>query len=116
MTTTQTRPWNAADFLETEEDVVAYIEAVFDDGDPELIVAALGDIAKAEGMTRIAMKAGLGREGLCKALAPDGTPGFATVLKIMRAMDLRFHVSVTQHANSLDEVEPSGAVALVPDS
>ena len=47
MTTTQTRPWNAADFLETEEDVVAYLEAVFDDGDPELIVAALGDIAKA---------------------------------------------------------------------
>ena len=47
MTRTQTRPWNAADFLETEEDVVAYLEAVFDDGDPELIAAALDDIAKA---------------------------------------------------------------------
>ena len=47
MTTTQTQPWNAADFLKTEEDVVAYLEAVFDDGDPELIAAALDDIAKA---------------------------------------------------------------------
>ena len=93
MAKTQTRPWDAADYLETEEDVVAYLEAAFDDGDPGLIAAALGDIARAEGMTKIATEAGLGRESLYKALSPDGNPGFATVLKVMRVLGLRLHAS-----------------------
>lgn len=93
MAKTQTRPWDAADYLETEEDVVAYLEAAFDDGDPGLIAAALGDIARAKGMTKIAMEAGLGRESLYKALSPDGNPGFATVLKVMRVLGLRLHAS-----------------------
>ena len=93
MAKTQTRPWDAADYLETEEDVVAYLEAAFDDGDPGLIAAALGDIARAKGMTKIAAEAGLGRESLYKALSPDGNPGFATVLKVMRVLGLRLHAS-----------------------
>lgn len=50
----QTRPWNAADYLENEEDIVLYLEAAFEDGDPGLIAAALGDVARAKGMTKVA--------------------------------------------------------------
>ncbi len=50
MAKTQTRPWDATDYLETEEDIVAYLEAAFDDGDPRLIAAALGDVARAKGV------------------------------------------------------------------
>ena len=91
----QTQPWDAADYLETEEDVVLYLEAAFEDGDPGLIAAALGDIARAKGMTTVAAEAGLGRESLYKALSPDGNPEFATVLKVMRALGLKLHASAS---------------------
>ena len=93
MERTPTRQWDAADYLETEADRVAYLEAAFDEGDPRLIAAALGDIARAKGMTMVAADAGLGRESLYKALSPDGNPEFATVLKVMRALGLRLHTS-----------------------
>ncbi len=91
----QTRPWDAADHLETKEDVVLYLEAAFEDGDPGLIAAALGDVARAKGMTKVAADAGLGRESLYKALSPDGNPEFVTVLKVLRALGLRLHASAT---------------------
>ena len=91
----QTQPWDAADYLETEEDIVLYLEAAFEDGDPGLIAAALGNIARAKGMTTVAAEAGLGRESLYKALSPDGNPEFATVLKVMRALGLRLHASAS---------------------
>ena len=100
MTETQTRPWDAADYLETDEDIVAYLEAAFDDGDPGLIAAALGDVARARGMTNVAPKAGLGRESLYKALSPNGNPEFATVMKVMRALGLRLSASPTPGATS----------------
>lgn len=79
--------------LETEEDITAYLEAVLDDGDPALVSAALGDIARARGMTEIAREAGLGRESLYKALSPEGNPEFATVMKVLRALGLSLHVN-----------------------
>ena len=93
MAKTRTQPWVAVDYLETEEDIVAYLEAALDEGDPTLIAAALGDIARAKGMTIVAADAGLGRESLYKALSPDGNPEFGTVLKVMRALGLRLHAS-----------------------
>ena len=93
MANTRTQPWDAVDYLETEEDIVAYLEGALDEGDPALIAAALGDIARAKGMTTVAADAGLGRESLYKALSPDGNPEFATVLKVMRALGLRLHAS-----------------------
>ena len=93
MASARTRPWDAVDYLETEEDIVAYLEAALDEGDPALIAAALGDIARAKGMTTVAADAGLGRESLYKALSPDGNPEFATMLKVMRALGLRLHAS-----------------------
>jgi probable addiction module antidote protein len=85
-----TRSWDAADHLETQEDVVAYLEAA-EDGDPALIAAALGDIARAKGMSQIAREAGLGRESLYKALSPEGNPEFATIIKVVHALGLRLH-------------------------
>ena len=93
MASTRTRPWDPADHLESDEDIVAYLEAAFEDGDPALIAAALGDVARARGMTKVATDAGLGRESLYKALSPNGNPEFATVLKVMQALGLRLHAS-----------------------
>lgn len=93
MATTRTRPWDAADHLESDEDIVAYLEAAFEDGDPALIAAALGDVARARGMTQVATDAGLGRESLYKALSSNGNPELATVLKVMQALGLRLQVS-----------------------
>ena len=91
MAKTQTRQWDAAEHLETEEDMAAYLEAALEDGDPALVAGVLGDIARAKGMTEIAREAGLGRESLYKALSPEGNPEFATVLKVVRALGLRLH-------------------------
>ena len=91
MAKTTTRPWDAAEHLETEEDMVAYLEAALESGDASLVAAALGDIARTKGMTEIAREAGLGRESLYKALSPEGNPEFATVLKVVRALGLKLH-------------------------
>ena len=93
MAKTGTRPWSAADHLNTEEDVVAYVDAAFEDGDPALIAAALGDVARARGMTKVAADAGLGMESLYKALSPGGNPELATVIKVVRALGLRLHAA-----------------------
>ena len=89
----KTQPWDAAEHLTTEGDMAAYLEAALEDGDPPLIAAALGDIARAKGMSRIARETGLGRESLYKALSPDGNPEFSTVLKVVRALGLRLHAA-----------------------
>ncbi len=89
----KTKRWDPAEHLETEEDMAAYLEAALDDGDPALIAAAVGDIARAQGMSQIARKTGLGRESLYKALSPDGNPEFSTVLKVVRALGLRLHAT-----------------------
>jgi probable addiction module antidote protein len=91
--TRKTRRWDAAETLETREDIAAYLAAVLDDGDPALLRAALGDVARAKGMTEIARAAGLGRANLYKALSPDGNPEFATVAKVLRALGLRLTIA-----------------------
>jgi probable addiction module antidote protein len=93
MAKTKTKRWDAAEHLETEEDMAAYLEAALEDGDPALIAAALGDIARAKGMSQIARETGLGRESLYKALSPDGNPEFSTVLKVVRALGLRLRAT-----------------------
>jgi probable addiction module antidote protein len=89
----KTKPWDSAAYLKTDEDIAHYLEAVFEDGDPRLVAAALGDVARAKGMAQIAKAAGLGRESLYKALSPEGNPEFATVLKVMRALGLKLKVA-----------------------
>jgi probable addiction module antidote protein len=94
--TLETKPWDPAEHLETDEDMAAYLEAALEDGDTGVIVAALGDIARAKGMSQIAREAGMGRESLYKALSPSGNPEFATVLKVVHALGLRFHVHISR--------------------
>jgi probable addiction module antidote protein len=89
----KTTVWDPAEHLESEEDIAAYLEAAFEEGDPSLIAAALGDIARAKGMAQVARDAGLGRESLYKALSPDGNPEFATIMKVVNALGLKLHAS-----------------------
>lgn len=91
----QPTSWDAADHLETREAMAAYLEAALEDGDPALIVAALGDIARSKGMTQIARETGLGRESLYKALSNEGNPEFVTVLKVIQALGLRLRATPT---------------------
>ena len=85
----KTQPWDMAEHLETKEDMAAYLEAALEDGDPKLVTAVLGDIARSKGMAKIAQETGLGRESLYKALSNEGNPEFATVLKVLQALGLR---------------------------
>ena len=96
MAKTKTKPWDPAEHLKTEKDMVAYLEAALEDDDPALVAAALGDIARAKGMSDIARETGLGRESLYKALSPGGNPEFSTVLKVVRALGLRLHATAEQ--------------------
>ena len=93
MSKTITIPWDPVDHLKTEEDMAAYLEAALEEGDPALIAAALGDIARAKGMSHVAREAGLGRESLYKALSPTGNPEFGTILKVVAALGLQLHAT-----------------------
>jgi probable addiction module antidote protein len=83
--------WNSAQYLETEQDIQSYLDAVLEEGgdDPAYIVHALGVIARAKNMSQLARDTGLSREGIYKALSEDGNPTFATVAKIAKALGLR---------------------------
>jgi probable addiction module antidote protein len=83
--------YDTADYLKSEEDMIDYLEAVMEEAgdDPALIAAALGSIARAHGMVQLAKDTGLTREGLYKALSPEGNPNLGTVMKVMRALGMR---------------------------
>jgi probable addiction module antidote protein len=91
--------WDPAEHLETKEDMVVYLESALEEGDPALISAVLGDIARAKGMGEIADKSGLGRTSLYKALSPEGNPEFSTVLKVINALGLRLQATVIDEAD-----------------
>ncbi len=88
-----TSKWDSADHLSSPEDMAEYLEAALELGDPALVAAALGDIARAKGMSQVARQAGLGRESLYKALSSEGNPELATVLKVLSALGLRLHAA-----------------------
>ncbi len=90
--TVKTRLWDVAEHLETPDDVAAYLEAVLDDGDPHLIAAAIGDVARARGMSQLSRDTGLSRESLYRSLSGDGNPEFGTVLKVLKALGVRLEV------------------------
>jgi probable addiction module antidote protein len=86
--------WDSASHLKNEDDMAAYLQACFDEApdDATFITKALGIVAKARGMTQLAKDAGIGRESLYKALSGASNPSFATVLKVINALDLRFTI------------------------
>ncbi len=96
----RTRKWDAARHLGTPGARAAYLNAAFEDGDPALVAAALGDVARAAGMTGVARKAGLGRESLYKALSQGGNPELATVLRVVDALGLRLKPEAARNKSS----------------
>ena len=93
----KTRPWDSAEHLKTDEDMVAYLDACLTEAgdDAAYIAHALGVIAHAKGMTQLARDTGLGRESRYKALSGEGKPSFATILKVMQALGVRLHAEAT---------------------
>ena len=85
--------WDVKDHLKTPEARAAYIEAAIEENDPEFLTVALGDVAKAEGMSKVARKAKVGRENLYRAFAPGGNPTMATVMRVLDALGLVIRVS-----------------------
>lgn len=92
---TEVHPWDVTRYLDSDEAIAAYLDAVLLENDPALLAAALGDVARAKGMTQIARETGLGRESLYKALSAEGNPELGTVLKVLRSLGLRLRVSVS---------------------
>ena len=90
---TSTSKYDVADHLRTPAEMAAYLDAWLTDApdDAAGIARALGDIARAKGMTQVAKEAGLSRESLYRALSEDGNPSFATILKVARALGVRLH-------------------------
>jgi probable addiction module antidote protein len=88
--------YDATAYLRNEADMAAYLDAALEDGDPAVVVHALGNIARARGMTQLARDTGMGRESLYKALSPNGNPEFATVMKVVRALGIRLHPTVVR--------------------
>ena len=93
MKTTSTSRYDVAEHLRTPEEMAAYLEACLEEsnGDASFVAKALGDIARAKGMTQVARKAGLSRESLYKALSGEHSPGFDTILKVVQALGIELH-------------------------
>ncbi len=101
MAKTKTSKYDVAEHLRTTEEMAAYLEACLEEanGDAAFIAKALGDIARAKGMTQVARDAGLSRESLYKALSGERTPGFDTILKVVGALGLKLHAKAMNANN-----------------
>jgi len=101
-------PWNTADYLETIEDIAYYLEPEFDDGDPQIIMEALGNIARSKGMSSIATETGLGRESLYKALSSSGNLRFISIMSVLQALGIRLYLVALHPDNQQSNVQESG--------
>ena len=100
MTNIKTRPFDAANYLTSEEDIAAYLSVVMEDGDPALLGAALGDIARARGMTQLARDTGLSRESLYKSLSGERAPNSDTLFKVIKALGFQLTLAPVVSAES----------------
>lgn len=89
--------FDIADYIKSEEDIASYISAVMEENDPDLFIAALGDIARARGMSKLAENSGLNRESLYKALRPGAKPRFDTIFRIMKALNIKMQAAPIQN-------------------
>jgi len=89
----KTTPFDAAEYLNSDEAIGAYMEEALATDDPAFIAHALGTVARARGMAKVAKKAGLSRESLYKALSAEGNPEFSTIIRVMHALGLKFSIS-----------------------
>lgn len=86
------RPFDPAEYLRTEEDILYYLEAAMEGNDPKHIASALGDVARSKGMSEIAKKSGLGRQALYNALSENGNPTLETLTSVLKALGLELSV------------------------
>ncbi len=94
MTKIKTSPLDVSEYLADSADMAAYLQAVLEENDPVLLRLALGDIAKAKGMSDIAKQVGVNRQSLYKSLSQDGNPAYDTVQKVIAALGMKLTVSV----------------------
>ena len=92
---TETIPWDPVDGLTSTEAEIAYLQAAFEDGDPALIAAVIGDIARARGMTQIAREAGLSREAMYKAFRRGGNPTLVTLASVVKALGMKLSIQAS---------------------
>lgn len=93
MSKVKTSPLDISEYLEDEADMVAYLQSVLEENDPVLLRLALGDIAKAKGMSDIAQQIGVNRQSLYKSLSEDGNPAYDTIHKVITALGLKLTIS-----------------------
>ena len=106
-------PYDVADYLRTPEEIVLFLEACFEEGgyDAPFIAKALGDVARARGMTQVARDAGLSRESLYKGLSGERSPSLETVLKVLGALGLELRVVVSDRTPEQDLLDAQDALA-----
>ncbi|KAA0698188.1 putative addiction module antidote protein [Neorhizobium sp. P12A] len=91
--TLKTERWDIGKHLDSDEKIALFLEAIFEEGDPSTIAAAIGEVARAKGMSQIAKDAGLSRENLYRALSSEGNPEFGTIMRVIKAMGFDLHVT-----------------------
>ncbi len=91
--TIETKPWDAAELLETPTDIAAYLDAYLEDGTTEELLGALNTIARSRGMTALARDTGISREALYRAFSDNGNPTLDTLLRVMKALGVRLAVA-----------------------
>lgn len=91
--TIETKPWDAADVLNTPADIAAYLDAWLEDGTPEELLRALSTVARARGMTELARQSGISREALYRALSESGNPTLDTLVRVLKALGVRLAVA-----------------------
>ena len=89
----KTTVWDPAEYLETEEQAIAYLNDIFKSGDTSLIITAIGDVARARGMSKIADDINRGRESLYKSLSQGGNPSFETIMKVLSSLGFGLQLS-----------------------
>ncbi len=92
----KTRTFTAADYLDNDETIAEYLNLALEDSNPEMLLLAIANIARARGMAQVAQDSGLGRESLYKALSDGAKPRYDTVLKVMRALGVKLHAEPIQ--------------------
>ncbi len=102
-----TTRWDSAEYLKTEEDMQLYLEACIEEAgdDPSFIIHALGVIARAKNMSQLARDTGLSREGLYKALSPEGNPTFSTIAKVTKALGFKLSVATIPQKPSTQKTQ-----------
>lgn len=114
--TSKPKPFDAAEYLDNEEVIAAYLQDALEDDDPNVFLLAVADVVKARSMTRVSRDSGLGRESLYKTIKPGARPGFATVMKLLGALGIKLMPMPARRAVSARKAAPARKLAAVTES